>query len=408
MDILSNEDEKEINELLNLNESIEEKLENAIGFFQKIFTKYEIEEFIECFSFFIIQEFNKLNSRLISIFFIEVFGLRAPEHYGSEENERNYVILPALTLAKLNEMGFDIDKIIGGFLQLDHEGDMSYQISQIIDYLLENALIIIENLTEILKNIFINDYASSVRIGRFLGTLIEYNIVKSNKVIDIIQKIRIDLNLNIKQISEILIGSNRKISSINVVNSLIEEILKLNNPDLKYLTDPSYISDQATGLTIIISNYLYENKSVAHIINLVLWKNATPVLAEAFKYLIDNSIINIKRLGFLLRDEFSNDRFDFRIMASLISTNFSYIEISKLLANIISKGSEIINNKNLIDIFSGFYDIRYHGFDDSDIKQILVNLQKFYPALLYRLEIEDFDKFLEELKSNKEDSHITD
>ena len=403
MDFFSDEDEKELKDLLAFNESIEEKLENAIGFFQKISPKYEIEDFIQCFSSFIIQEFHELNSRLISIFFIEVFGLRAPEHYGSKEDERNYVILPALSLAKLNEEGFDIDKIIGGFLQLDHDGDMSYQISQIIDYLFEKDLIIIRDLTEILKTIFLNDYASSRRIGRFLGTLLEFNIVKVNLIIEIIQRIITDLILDIKQISEILIGANKAISSINVGNILLEKILKLNNPDLKYLTDPTYISNQATGLTIIISNYLYENKSISHIINLILRTNAVPVLAEAFKYLIDNSIINIKRLGFLLRDEFSNGRFDFSILSSLISPNFSYFEISKLLVNIIDKGSDIINNKNLTEIFSGFYDTQYHGFDNSDIKQILVNLQKINPDLLYKLEIEDFEKFLKELKSNNKD-----
>lgn len=401
MDFLCPEDEKELKDLLDLNESIEEKLEIAINFFQNISSKYEIEAYIECLSSFFLEEFHELNSRLISIFFMEIFCLRAPEYYGSEEDERNYVIMPALTLAKLNEKGFDIDKIVGGFLQLDHEGDMSYQISQIIDYLLENDFIGIKGLVNTLKRILINDYASNVRVGRFLGILIEFNILKVNRIIEIIQTIRTDLTLDIKQISEILIGANRVISSSNVGTLLFEKILKLNNPDLKFLNDPTYISDQATGLTIIISNYLYENKSISHIINLILRINAKPVLAEAFKYLIDNSIINIKRLGFLLQNEFSNNRLDFSILSSLISTNFSYFEISKLLANIISKGSDV-NNEGFIEILGGFYDPRYHGFDNSDLKQIINNLHKINPEILYSLEIEDFDNFLVKLKSIKE------
>ena len=401
MDFLCPEDEKELKDLLDLNESIEEKLEIAINFFQNISSKYEIEAYIECLSSFFLEEFHELNSRLISIFFMEIFCLRAPEYYGSEEDERNYVIMPALTLAKLNEKGFDIDKIVGGFLQLDHEGDMSYQISQIIDYLLENDFIGIKDLVNILKRILINDYASSIRVGRFLGILIEFNILKVNRIIEIIQTIRTDLTLDIKQISEILIGANQVISTDNVGTLLFEKVLNLNNPNLKFLNDPTYISDQATGLTIIISNYLYENKSISHIINLILRINAKPVLAEAFKYLIDNSIINIKRLGFLLQNEFSNNRLDFSILSSLISTNFSYFEISKLLANIIGKGSDV-NNEGFIEILGGFYDPRYHGFDNSDLKQIINNLHKINPEILYSLEIEDFDNFLVKLKSIKE------
>ena len=173
----------------------EENIDLAINFFQKISSKYEIEVFVSCLSSFFLEEFHNLNSRLISIFFIEIFCLKAPEFDGTEEDQRNYVILPALTLAKLKDKGFDIDKIFGGFLQLDHEGDMSYQISQIIDYLLENNFIGMYDLINIIKNILMNEYASYVRVGRLLGILIEFNILKVKLVVDIIQTIRIDLGL---------------------------------------------------------------------------------------------------------------------------------------------------------------------------------------------------------------------
>jgi hypothetical protein len=332
---------------------------------------------------------------------MEIFSLRAVEYYGSEEDERNYVILPAFTLAKLKEQGFNIDKIIGGFLQLDHEGDMNYQISQIIDYLLESNLIGMKDLNYLLKNILINDYASSIRIGRFLGTLIEFNILKVNPVIEIIYTLSSDIMLDIKQISEIIVGINKAVSSHTVSTIFFEKILNLNNPDLKFLTDPTYISDQVVGLTIIISNYLYENKSISHIIDLILRINATQVLAESFKYLIDKSIINIKRLGFLIRNEFSNNRLDFSILSSLISTNFSYFEISKLLASIIGKDSYIVSNEGFIKILNGFYDPCYHGFNNSDLRQIYDNLHKINPEILYSLEIEDFDHLLAKLKSSK-------
>lgn len=332
---------------------------------------------------------------------MEIFCLRAPDYHGSDEDELNYVILPSLTLAKLNEKGFEIVKIIGGFLQLDHEGNMSYQISQITEYLLENDFIETKDLVNILKNILINNYASSVRVGRLLGILIEFDILNVNKIIKIIQTICSELNLDIKQISEILIGTNRAISSNNIGTNLFEKILKLNNPDLKFLDDQTYVSNQATGLAIIISNYLYDNKSISQLINLTIKNDATPVLAEAFKYMIDNSIINIKRLGLLLHNEFLSRRLDFSILSSLISTNFSYYETSLLLANIISKDYDILNYEIFIKIFSGFYNDRYHRASISDLKQILDNLQKINPELLYALEIEDFDKFLGELKSIK-------
>ncbi len=399
-DFLSNEDDNELNEILDLNQSIEEKLEMVINFFQKISSQYEIEAFVECFSSFITQEFHDLNSRLISIFFMEVFGLRALEHYGSEEYERNYVILPALSLSKLKERKFEIEKIIGGFLQLDHEGDMSYQLSGVIDYLLENALIGMQDIENILQKIILHSYASYVRVGRFLGILIEFNILKVTVVIELIQSISSALNLNIKQISEIMIGTNRALSSSNVGKIIYEKILNLKYPDLKFLTDPTYISDQATGLSIIISNYLYESKSIFHIINLIIKNNAKPVLAEAFKYLIDNSIINLKRLGFLLRNEFSNGRFDYSILSSLISINFSYIEISKLLASIIGKGFDIINKKNFIAICNGFYNTHYHGLDNSKLKKILQHLYKINPEILDSFEINDIDKFLVDLSNS--------
>ena len=117
--------------------------------------------------------------------------------------------------------------------------------------------------------------------------------------------------------------------------------------------------------------------------------------------MIDNSIINIKRLGLLLHNEFLSRRLDFSILSSLISTNFSYYETSLLLANIISKDYDILNYEIFIKILSGFYNDRYHRASISDLKQILDNLQKINPELLYALEIEDFDKFLGELKSIK-------
>ena len=409
LDFISDEDERELKELLDLNESIEEKIERAIYFFQKISPKYEIEAFIECLSSIFLDAFHNLNSRLISFFFIEIFCLRAPEYYGSEENERNYVILPALTLAKLNKKGYDLDKIVGGFLQLDHEGDMSYQISQIIEYLLENDYIEDQDFVRILKNILINDYASSLRIGRLFGILLEFKILEINEVIKMIQTIRIDLNLEIKQLSEIIFGtykaiSSYKIGSYDIGTILLEKILELDNLDLKFMTDQTYISDQATGLAIIISYYLYDNKSLSHLIQLIFKIDAAPVLAEAFKYLIDNSIINMKRLGLLLHDEFSNRRLDFSLIPSLISINFSYFEISKLLANIFGTDSDIVDNKDFIEILSGFYDPHYHRFDKSDVKQIFNYLHKINPKILSSLEIKDYDDFVGKINSIKKNN----
>ena len=67
-DVLNAEDEKELKDLLNLNELIEEKLEKAINFFQKISSKYEIRDYVECLSSFFMKVPFNLNSHLSSFF----------------------------------------------------------------------------------------------------------------------------------------------------------------------------------------------------------------------------------------------------------------------------------------------------------------------------------------------------
>ena len=115
-DFLNPEDKKELITLAYSNESLEDKLDKMIFFFQKIISNYNNEDFVESLSSFIIEIGFNFKSQLISFFFMELFGLRAPHYCGMEEDEIKYVVLPSQTLVKLNEKGFDISKIIGGFL----------------------------------------------------------------------------------------------------------------------------------------------------------------------------------------------------------------------------------------------------------------------------------------------------
>ena len=397
-DFLNPEDKKELITLAYSNESLEDKLDKMIFFFQKIISNYNNEDFVESLSSFIIEIGFNFKSQLISFFFMELFGLRAPHYCGMEEDEIKYVVLPSQTLVKLNEKGFDISKIIGGFLQLDHEGDMGYQVSQIIEYLLFHKFLETKELISILIKILKNDYASSLRIGRFLGTLIEYSVLEINDVIEIIQLISSDLNLEIKLVSDLLIGANNSLSSNDKVYNLIGQVLKLYTPDLKFLDDPHYISDQVIGLANIISNYFYENRSLSNLISFTFNINASPVLAEAFKYMIDNSIINMKRIAIILREDLYFRRLDLDKVGLLISINFSFYEISKFLVYIISKENQNLSYESFIKIFQSFYDTSYHGFKDSELIQILKHFQKINPKILDDYKIEDYELFLSNLK----------
>ncbi|TFG26638.1 MAG: hypothetical protein EU532_09380 [Promethearchaeota archaeon] len=398
-DFLNSEDKKELETLINSNENLEDKLEKVITFFQKILSTYNNEDSIECLSFFIIK--SLFNSYLISFFFIEVFSLRAPYYYGNEEDERKYVVLPSRTLLKLHNNGYDISKIIGGFLQIDHEGDMGYQISQIIEFLIINNFFNNQQLADILKKIIQDDYASCIRIGRFLGTLIRFSVLNSNYVIEIIRILSSDLNLEIKSVSDLLIGATHANISNKIIFNLIGQILSLDTPDLKLLENPCYVSDQVIGLAMIIANYLYENRSLSNLIVFIFNVKASFVLAEAFKYLIDNSIINIKRISTVINENLYNNKLDFSKVALLISKNFSFYEISKFISMIISRGDQnlSLSYENFVKILKGFYDKTYHGFKDADLIQILNNLQKINPKVLEDLEIADYEPILSNIKS---------
>ena len=397
-DFLNPEDKKELITLANSNENLEDKIDSMIFFFQKIISNYDKEDFVESLSSFIIEILFNLKSQLISFFFMEIFGLRAPHYCGVEEDEIKYVILPSLSLVKLNEKGFDISKIIGGFLQLDHEGDMGYQISQIIEYLLLHNFFETKEIISLLIKILQNDYASSLRIGRFLGTLIEYSVLEINDVIEIIHLLSSDLNLEIKSVSDLLIGANNLISSNKKVYNLIGQVLRLHTPDLKFLDDPHHISDQIIGLANVISNYFYENRSLSNLIRFIFNIKTSPILAEAFKYLIDNSIINMKRIAIVLREDLYFRRLELDKVGLLISINFSIYEISKFLVYIISKENQNLNYEYFVKILQGFYNKSYHGFKDSDIIQILKFLQKINPKILDDYNINDYELFLNNLK----------
>jgi hypothetical protein len=187
------------------------------------------------------------------------------------------------------------------------------------------------------------------------------------------------------------------------VNSLINNIFKIDKPNLDFLRNSGNTNDQVVGLAYILSNYLYNNKSIYHIIKFFLNVDATPILAEAFKYLMDNSILTTKRFTMVLNEEIYYKKFNFKDIALVISSNFSKSEIAKIIGSIIILNKNCLDNTNLLEILEGFYKYKHHRFTTSDLENILSLLQKLDPNLLEHLKIENIKEFIKniELKNTR-------
>jgi hypothetical protein len=372
----------------------DKKLQEIVFFFQKISHLYEIEDYAEIISLFFINILKDKTALLSITFFLEVFSLSAPNYSRTKDDEVKYIILPALTLVELKKKNFDIDKIIGGILQIDHSGTMGYLFSQIIDYLLENDLISVYNFIEIFENILIKEYASYLRIGRFLGMLLEFNFLKIDYVIKILNTIIYDLSLHIRQISELLYGATRSISSSHIEISLIKSIFKLENLDIFLLKDQKYLRDISIGIAMLLSNYLYDNKSFSHLITFFFKIEATLILATAFKYMIDHSIISVKRFCAILSNEIYYKKLTFKNIALMISPIFSNSEISHIILDIVNNDRNCVDYEIFIEILDGFCKSESHQFKISDIESLINKLQKIDPYILTRLQITNVKEFI--------------
>ena len=385
--------------IINLDLSIEEKLEKVIYFFHENYEKWEITETLESFYFIFKNLIVDLDPRYSALFFADTFFLGDRYFSDSEKSQIFQVILPALALEKLKDSDFDISKIIGGIIQLDREDHFGYQISQIFDYKLEKRLIDQNGFISILKNIIVKNYASGIRVGRLMGNFIKFSIFKLSEIIEIILKIRLDPSTNIKIISDLIMGLKSIQLSEHDEQKIIKEILVLDNPELNPLKTHVSYEDQVAGLARVLSNYFYNNFSIFPILNLSFSLENKFVLADSFKYMIDNMMISLKQLTLVLRRYIYQKRLKFKLIPRFITSKFSKYEISEFIGSLFENRDDDINNISFGLFLTGFYNTQLHGFKREDLKQIIVHLRKINPNLLNSLNVGDNEEFLDYVES---------
>ncbi len=330
---------------MNLGLPIEKKIEEVIYFFHEIYPKYDIKEYVQAIVHFINKMLTRENANLCAMFFSEIFFLGAPEYSHTEENEARYILAPALTLSKLNSKGFDIAKIIGSYIQMDHEGKLGYQISQIIEIILE--------------------------IKMYLGD-------------------------DILKISDLYIGLSMSQLSNHYKTLLFKHFLALDKYETKVPGDHDYPGDHVVFLSRILMYYLYNNTSIWDITEYMLSVNNSRILAEAFKLMIDRQMISLKRLIAILREFIDYQRLEINDVPKFISLNFSQYEIASFIAFFLYNGNKILDSEDFYDFLVGFS--HFHGFNTLELRQIIEYLLKIKPNLLIDLKIEDLDKFFDGIK----------
>jgi hypothetical protein len=357
---------------------------------------------LEYITLFFKEVIYQQNLHHIAYFYIGVFNLEAPLYTGSEEDELNYIILPAQLLIKFEKNEINIDKILGSLLQINQEGHLSFQLSLILDYLLNHGYLNHKKLTRILCKIIANEYASVFKVGSLLGKLIEINIVEMNDMIEIIQSIRSRLELDIRETTALIIGINRTTLSNRIEVKLIKEILNIEDPELSLSNDRTNVNDKVLGMALIFSNYFYEHQPISHIIQHFLSTGSTMFISEAFRYMIENSTINYGGLGRLFYNEIKKRTISFKKLPQLISNNFSLYEIGKILISILNKDSSLITQENFIELLSSFSNDKNHHLEKRILEDLLEIIQKLEPSLLNKLNIKKIHNLLENYNiSNK-------
>ena len=391
--IFNSDDERILKNIISSNSSIEQKLEKGLYFFHDNYEKYESPKCLDAIILFFKEVLFNLSPRDCALFFIDLFYLGAPEYSGTEK-DRIFVQLPAITLKKLIDIDFNTSKIIGGIIQFDHSNHLGYQLSQIFDYLFEKKLITEAKFIDILQNIIVNEFASLMRVGRLLASLVHYNTFKISEVSEIIKEIRTISQLGIDEVSELIIGFNSSINSDSAKLTIIRDVLNLDDFNSSMMKDESCMRDPVIVIAKTLSNDLYNNFSANPVIEFTLNLGIERILADALKYMRDSLMISIKRISPLLWKFVIFERLEYDLVPKFISINFSKYEISEFIINFF-KNEEIDITKDDFRLFlSGFYNQQFHGFKNQELKQILFHIRKIQPHFLNSMNIEDIDEFL--------------
>ena len=392
--IFNSDDEEILKNIINSTSSIEQKLEKGLYFFHNNYDKYESPKCLDAIILFFKDVIFNLNPRHCALFFMDVFYLGAPEYSGTEKDKVYFIELPAITLKKLIDIDFNTSKIIGGIIQFDHSNHLGYQLSQIFDYLFEKELITEAKFIDILQNIIVNEFASLLRVGRLLASIVHYNTFKISEVSEIIKEIRSISQLGINEVSELIIGFNSSINSDSAKLAIIRDVLNLDKFNSSMMKDENCIKDPVIVIAKILANNLYNNLSVTPIIEFTMRLEIEKILADALKYMRDSLMISIKRIITILRKFVISKRLEYNLIPKFISISFSKYEISEFIVNFF-KFEEVDLTKNDFSLFlSGFYNQQFHGFKNQDLKQLFFHIRKIQPHFLNSMNIEDIDEFL--------------
>ena len=393
--IFSSDDEEILKNIINSNSSIEQKLEKGLYFFHNNYDRYESPKCLNAIILFFKKVIFNLNPRHCALFFMDVFYLGAPEYSGTEKDKIYFIELPAMTLKKLIDINFNTSKIIGGIIQFDHSNHLGYQLSQIFDYLFEKELITKAKFIDILQNIIANEFASLMRVGRLLASLVHYNTFKINDISEIIKEIRIISQLGIEEISDIIIG----FSSDSAKLMIIKDVLDLDKFNSSMMKDEYYVRVPVIVIAKALSNNLYNNISVHPIIEFTMRLEIEKILADALKYMRDSLMISIKRIITVLRKFVISKRLEYNLIPKFISINFSKYEISEFIVNFFMIEDVDLTKDDFSLFLSGFYNQQFHGFKNQDLKQLLFHIRKIKPHFLNSMNIEDIDEFLNQIES---------
>jgi len=392
--IFNSDDEEILKNIINSSSSIEQKLEKGLYFFHNNYDKYESPKCMNAVIMFFKDVIFNLNPRLCALFFMDVFYLGAPEYSGTEKDKIYFIELPAITLKELIDIGFNTSKIIGGIIQFDHSNHLAYQLSQIFDYLFEKELITKAIFIDILQNITVNEFASFLRIGRLLASLVHYNTFKISEVSEVIKQVRNISQLGIDEVSELIIGFNSSINSDSAKLKILRDVLNLDKFNSSLMKDEISIRDPIIVIAKTLSNDLYNNSSGVPIFEFTIKLEIEKILAGALKYMKDSLMISIKRIITILRKFVISKRMEYNLIPKFISINFSKYEISEFIVNFF-KIEEVDLTKDDFSLFlSGFYNQQYHGFKNQDLKQIIFHIRKIQPHFLNSMNIKDIDEFL--------------
>ena len=170
---------------------------------------------------------------------------------------------------------------------------------------------------------------------------------------------------------------------------------KFNSSDM--MKDNSMLRDPVVVIAKILSNNIYNNLSVFPIIEFSIDLGIEMILANALKYMNDSLMISIKRIITELRKYVILKRLEYDVIPKFISTNFSKYEISEFIVNFFKMEEVDINKDEFIIFLLGFYNQQFHGFDNQELKQILLHIRKIKPHFLNSINIGDVDVFLKSI-----------